>query len=233
MIYITGDTHGEKGRFRLLDQEGADEWTCEDYLIICGDFGYIYADDEDEHTFLDQLEKLPYTICFSDGNHENFPAIYRYPCEEWMGGRIHRIRKNIVHLMRGQVYTIEGKKFFTMGGAYSIDRYMRIEKRSWWKEELPSDAEYREASAALKEHGFKVDYIVTHTAPAQIIRSMRRDPNGHEFHAPDRHDAELTGFLEWIMYEVEFKRWFFGHWHTDEVIFGKFRALWFDVEKIE
>lgn len=46
------------------------------------------------------------------------------------------------------------------------------------------------------------------------------------------HDAELTEFLEWIMYEVKFKKWFFGHWHTDEEFDERFRALWFDVETI-
>lgn len=46
------------------------------------------------------------------------------------------------------------------------------------------------------------------------------------------HDAELTGFLEWIMYEVKFKKWFFGHWHMDRTLDDRFRAMWFDVETI-
>ena len=141
---------------------------------------------------------------------KNFPAIYSYPTEIWNGGRIHRIRKNIIHLMRGQVFTIEDKKFFTMGGAYSIDKYMRAKNISWWKEELPTDAEYSEAILNLKENQNSVDYIITHTAPTEIIRRMGRNP--------DIHDAELCGFLEWVMHEVQFKKWFFGHWHVDRKV---------------
>ena len=224
MIYITGDTHGEVGRFAELAAAGELTWGEGDYLIICGDFGYLFNNSVPEYMFLNELSQKPYTICFVDGNHENFPAIYKYPCETWNGGRVHRIRDNIFHLMRGQVFTIDGKKIFTMGGAYSIDRYMRFEGRSWWQEELPSNAEYREAAIALAEHDHKVDYIITHTAPREIIRMLGK--------FPDVHDAELTGFLEWIAHEVEFKHWFFGHWHTDRAVTEKFRAIWFDVEKI-
>ena len=46
---------------------------------------------------------------------------------------------------------------------------------------------------------------------------------------PDAHDLELTGFLEWVMYEVRFRKWFFGHWHFDREIGDNFRALFFDV----
>ena len=111
-----------------------------------------------------------------------------------------------------------------MGGAYSIDKYMRKDGLSWWKEELPTNGEYREATQNLRETGNCVDYIITHTAPCEMIRRMGK--------YPDMHDAELTGFLEWIMYEVRFKKWFFGHWHMDEEFDERFRALWFDVETI-
>ena len=224
MIYITGDTHGEQARFSPAAMPGEDSFGQGDTLIVCGDFGYIFEGSERESAFLDTLAEKPYTICFCDGNHENFPAIYAYPREVWHGGSVHRIRRNIFHLMRGQVFEIEGKRIFTMGGAYSIDRYMRKEGLSFWRAELPTNDEYREAVQNLREAGNSVNYIVTHTAPREIIRRMGK--------YPDAHDAELTGFLEWIMYEVKFEKWFFGHWHTDEEIDGKFRALWFDVEVI-
>ena len=92
MIYITGDTHGEQNRILYIEQKSGIK--DKDYLIVCGDFGYIFTDSLTERHFLDDLEARPYTICFCDGNHENFPAIYNYPKETWNGGRIHRIRKN-------------------------------------------------------------------------------------------------------------------------------------------
>ena len=224
MIYITGDTHGEQARFSPAAMPGEENFGREDTLIICGDFGYIFEANERENAFLDVLAEKPYRICFCDGNHENFPAIYAYPKEKWNGGFVHRIRRNVLHLMRGQIFEIEGKRIFTMGGAYSIDRYMRLEGLSFWREELPTNDEYREAAQNLEEVGKRVDCIITHTAPREVIRRMG--------HYPDMHDAELTGFLEWIMYEVKFERWFFGHWHLDAAIDDRFRALWFDVEKL-
>ena len=145
MIYITGDTHGDHIRF-IENNMGDDEWTEKDYLIVCGDFGFVFLNNDSEKEFLDFLEKKPYTICFCDGNHENFPAIFSYPKELWNGGYVHRIRNNVLHLMRGQVFQIDGKKIFTMGGAYSIDRYVRKLNFSYWKEELPNNQEYHEAS---------------------------------------------------------------------------------------
>jgi len=225
LIYITGDTHGEQARFAALREYGEPEWTGDDCLIVCGDFGYIFYDDEKERLFLDELEQKPYTVCFVDGNHENFPAICRYPVETWNGGKVHRIRRNVLHLMRGQVFDIDGKTFFTMGGAYSIDRYMRKEGVSYWNEEVPDGDDYREASENLKRCGHKVDYIITHTAPREMIMRMG--------HYPDPQDMELTGFLEWIMYEVKYKHWYCGHWHMDREMSENFTALWYDVAVIK
>lgn len=222
MIFITGDTHGERARIDLIEREA--HLSKGDYLIICGDFGYIFRNNEDEMRFLDSLEQKEYTICFLDGNHENFPAIYSYPLESWNGGQIHRVRKNIIHLMRGEIYSIEGHSFFVMGGAYSIDRPLRTLNVSYWNEELPSNPEYKNASENLKRHGMKVDYILTHTAPAFITRYFRNRFNTL--------GGELEGFLEWIACEVKFKEWFFGHWHFDKKLDGKYHALWFDVIQI-
>ena len=87
MIYITGDTHGEQSRFydRRLLPDGV--LTENDYLIVCGDFGYVFRNDTTERLFLDDLQQLPYTVLFVDGNHENFNALYEFPTVEWHGGK--------------------------------------------------------------------------------------------------------------------------------------------------
>lgn len=222
MIWITGDTHGEQYRILDIEKNGL---TSGDTLIVCGDFGYIFRDDYAENFFLDDLNERGYDICFVDGNHENFPAIYSYPKEEWCGGHVHRIRSNIYHLMRGQVFEIDGKSFFTMGGAYSIDKYLRLEGVSWWSEELPTNAEYHTSSKSLEECGWQVDYVLSHTAPTEIVRAMG--------YAPDPHDAELCGYLEWVMQETQFKKWFFGHWHIDREFYGRIRAVFDDVIRLD
>lgn len=224
MINITGDTHGEQARFNELAKYGETEWTDKDYLIVSGDFGYLFLNNSMENVFLNKLEEKPYTICFCDGNHENHAELNKFPVEIWNGGKVHKIRKNVIHLMRGQIYEIDGKKILTFGGAYSIDRAQRKEGYSYWREEIPNNSEYKEATENIKKHNYEVDYIITHTAPREIIMRMGK--------FPDPHDMELTGYLEWIMYNVKFKKWFFGHWHDERTINDKFRAIFFDVEVI-
>ncbi len=121
MIYATGDTHGNFQRFapeHFPEQAGM---TKEDYMIICGDFGGVWDGGKKEERNLDWLEDLPFTTLFISGNHENFDLLRKYPTEEWNGGKIQRIRPHVIHLMRGQIFDLQGYSFFTMGGARSHD----------------------------------------------------------------------------------------------------------------
>lgn len=74
-----------------------------------------------------------------------------------------------------QVYQIDNKSIFTMGGARSHDHgpATGTEKRDahiiWWKDELPLQKEYTEALKNLRAQNNKVDYIVTHEAPADYL----------------------------------------------------------------
>ena len=223
MILVTGDCHGEdcwnKANIPIINELGEN-----DYVIVCGDFGYIFRGSEAEKRYLDKLERLKFNILFVDGNHENFPLIFLYPEEEWNGGRIHRIRKNVIHLMRGQVFNIDGKKIFTMGGAYSIDKPYRQEGISWWPQEMPSKEEYDEAHNNLELADYEVDYIITHAAPEDTMSIF------HPFHSEER---ELNFFLEWVRENVNYRHWYFGHLHEDCDLWRHQTVLWFDIRNIE
>lgn len=212
MIYITGDTHGERDKINNLEIQL--ELTENDYLIIAGDFGFIFNNNYLEELILNELSTKPFKILFVDGNHECFPAIFRYPEEMWNGGKVHKIRENIYHLMRGQVFEIEGKKIFTMGGAYSIDRYNRKLNLSWWESELPSLKEMEEAKKNLALHDYKVDYIITHTVPSSVKWLM-----GYEVSQEHEEDADFTDFLdEEVRLKVSYKKWFAGHFHINKIV---------------
>lgn len=206
MIYITGDTHGELNPFlKRLDKY---ELSSDDMVIVCGDFGFVWGDPY-HNAMLKELSGKDFTICFVDGNHENFEFLNMHPVEEnWNGGRIHRVERNVIHLMRGQIYDIDGKSFFAFGGAYSRDKYMRRKNVSWWEEELPTNEEYKEAVLNLESVGNHVDYVLTHQIPLHIIGALQCNP--------DPHDRELTGFLDWLYLDkLSFRQWFAGHWHIN------------------
>ena len=94
--------------------------TKQDYVIICGDFGGVWDGSKREKYWLDWLEDKPFTTLFVSGNHENYNLLSEYATEYWHGGKVQFIRPTIVHLMRGQVFDLCGKRFFTMGGASSL-----------------------------------------------------------------------------------------------------------------
>ena len=168
MIYATGDCHGNFRRFQpeyFPEQAGM---TKNDMVIIAGDFGGVWFGDSRDDETLDWLERLPFTLAFVCGNHENYDALERYPVAEWHGGKVHRVRPHVLHLMRGQIFELESYRFFTMGGAKSHDTNHRINHISWWRQELPSDEEYIEALQNLERYNWQVDYIITHCAPTSI-----------------------------------------------------------------
>lgn len=129
-IYITGDTHGtfDLRKVVYFFKGREEEFSRDDYLIICGDVGVCGFMASDEAKTRDILRNLPVTVLFVDGNHENFEQLNSYAVEIWNGGKVHFIESNIIHLMRGQVFEIDGKEFFTFGGAYSVDKMYRTEE---------------------------------------------------------------------------------------------------------
>ena len=214
MIYVTGDIHGEADRLgpETLKQRGIDMQP-DDYIIVCGDFGipWVGEKDEDDHRQLEWLAQLPYTILFVDGNHENFDLLSRYPVKEWAGGRVHELRPNLYHLLRGEVFTIEGKTFFTFGGAKLTDKSQRWPGVSWWPQENASESNFDNAAKNLMAHDFTVDYVITHTAPARFIDDKK---GTWTWRIVGCKTSKLLSGLEELM---TYKKWYFGHFHVDYI----------------
>lgn len=251
MIYITGDCHANFRRFNADNFPEQIDMSRDDIVIVCGDFG-IWHDDVYEQARLDILEKRNFTIVFVDGNHENFDRLYsdEFPIVDFHGGKAHRIRENIYHLMRGYVFDFEGKKFFAFGGASSHDiwdgildrddfksndefldairswktqdKMFRINHISWWKEELPSEEEMERGLKTLAENNNKVDYIITHCCPREIAKLM-------QFYDGD----SITRYFDQIMNTVDFEHWYFGHYHKDANIYDRFTCLYHKIERVE
>lgn len=230
MFYFTGDLHAnERNEMNtIIIYERQHPFTKDDVLFICGDFGFIWNYEahtargrfvmnkmkEHSRLCLDYFENAPWTTCFVDGNHECFPKLYEYPQMTWCGGRVHVIRHHVYHLMRGEMFTIQDKTFFAMGGAQSTDRAIRVEGESWWKEEMPNKEEYAHARATL-ENVTHIDYILTHCAPTHLEKQY--------FH---RRRNKLTNFLEEISQNIGFNHWYFGHYHETKDFPGNYTCLY-------
>lgn len=206
-IFVCGDIHATLDINKLDGFIGRDDLNENDYLIICGDTGICGFSKEYEAETRAYLRKLPMTVLFVDGNHENFTALNSYPVEEWHGGKVHIIEPGIIHLMRGQIYQIDGKTFFTFGGAYSIDRAHRDLGLTWFEEEIPSEEEYKEAWKNLKANDHIVDYIISHTGPYEVVIEL-----GYECHDEA---LDQVRFFQQVADQVDFQDWYFGHLHED------------------
>ena len=208
-VYVTGDMHGCLER--LYDREFR-KLKKGDTLIVCGDFGYIFDGGETERKVIDFFANRKFVTAFVEGTHDNMDKILRCRTTFWKGGRVNRIKGNLLHLMRGQIFTIEGNTFFTFGGGESIDKDMRVATGRWWRAEEPTPAEMAEGVTALSEAGCRVDYIITHEPPS-LVKSAVLMRQG----LPDRVN-KLNGYLEEIGRSCTFKHWYFGSLHEDRVI---------------
>ncbi len=182
-----------------------------EYVLVLGDFGIPWDYSREDDLKLDTLEELPATFLFVDGNHENYEMLESYPIESWNGGMIHRLRENVIHLMRGYVFDLDGVKCFAFGGARSIDKMYRMEGITWWKEEIPSKEEFMRAKENLAKAAGRVDLVFTHTAPRKFI-SPYKDELGFD---PSYREDKTMKMLSALEADMKYQRWYFGHFHKD------------------
>ncbi|WP_242984384.1 metallophosphoesterase family protein [Clostridium sp. chh4-2] len=246
MIYITGDCHGDYRRFNTEQFPQQRYMTKDDYVIICGDFGF-WDNSREQLYWRKWLENKPFTTLWVDGNHENYDLLKEYPSVSWKGGKVQFITPSIIHLMRGQIYRIDGCRFFTFGGASSHDieggildpfapdfakQKKRLRKEllcyrvnhvSWWKEEMPEEAEYEEGIRNLEEHDWTVDFIITHCCSSSTQSLITRGSYKED---------SLTEFFERIKNRCSFRKWYFGHYHDEKEIGGGEILVYESIRKI-
>lgn len=244
MIYCTGDIHGDPRRFNTECFPEQKEMTKDDFVIILGDFGLVWSGSKEEKYWLDWLNDKPFTTLFVDGNHENFNMLYTFPVVDFHGGKAHKIRDNIYHLMRGYVFDICDKKLFAFGGASSHDiqdgildpndfvdmddfrdtyrrwqkygKMFRVRGVSWWDQEMPNDEELERGRQSLQSVNNEVDFVISHCAPQEVASVIG---------FTDR--DKLTWYFNQLLWDgLKFTKWLFGHYHTNKQIMGKFICLY-------
>ena len=247
MLFITGDCHGtdyEDGvhrfSFRQFPQQRG--LTKEDCLLICGDFGLVWDGSKEERNWLRWLDETrPFTTLFLGGNHENYDMLSRYPVQPWKGGLVRQIAPSVFYLCNGHVFDL-GPKVFVMGGAQSHDMQelltpgpqlaqqkkdlerrkipYRVVGESWWPEELPAEADYAAARAALEQADWQVDLAAAHCAPTPLQRQF----------APEYPENQLTDFLAEVHSRLSCQQWYCGHYHRQLTLEEhRFRVLYRDI----
>lgn len=233
-IFVCGDLHGNSCQeMKLLNSKHFKKdkkLSKEDILVQLGDFGfYWYYPNTDKYKqdlhWRNWLASQPYTLLIVPGNHENYDLINALPVEEKWGGKVfveHTINGPIYIAQRGEIYTINGKKILTIGGAQSGDiiyrksfsdytnKKCKLYKVSYWEQETLNDSEKKYIINNLDKNNNEVDYVFSHTAPSGVL-AFDFTINSQKNNDP------VAVFLDFIFDILTAEQWHFGHIHDNRI----------------
>ena len=225
-IYITGDVHGD---FSELQQ-----WCStmkprkKDIIVILGDVALNYFGDDRDF----QRKKLvnafgPEIFCIH-GNHEMRPEnADGYNLIDWHGGKawIQPEFPNLIFAKDGEIYELAGKNVIVLGGAYSVDKQIRILRGyHWFQNEQPSNEIKRFAEKKLADADWKIDAVFSHTCPYKY-RPLEAMLHGLD---QSKVDTSTEEWLDQIENRLDYQKWYCGHWHINKRI-DKMEFLFHDV----
>ena len=225
-IYITGDIHGD---FMFLNFFCSQyNTTKDDILIILGDSGLNYFNiySNRRKFMLHQISEMPITLLCVHGNHEervenmdDFEKIKLFNGNIWR----HKEYHNILFFSQYGEYQINNKNILIIGGAYSIDKPSRLKGYgNWFESEQLTNKEKEKCFNLCKNKAY--DYVFTHTCPISV-EPTELFLKGYD---QSKIDKSMERFLENVKNNIEFKKWYFGHYHADKEINDKFKIVFRD-----
>ncbi len=230
MIYITGDKHGD---FReILYFCYKNKTTLDDIMIVLGDAGINYYADEKDYILKNSLLQYPITFFCIHGNHEERPEnIKTYKTKKFHDGIVYYEDDypNILFAKDGEVYNFNNHKVLVIGGAYSVDKYFRLENGyNWYESEQPNEKTKEIVISKLRRMNNKVDIILSHTCPYKYLpREMFLEGINQS-----TVDNSTEYFLDRIEEVADYKLWYCGHYHTDKKI-DKMIFMFYNIEEFK
>ena len=160
MVYITGDIHGEV--YRVSEMIEKYEITPNDIIVILGDVGMnYYGNKHGDRRNKKRLNNFDIPILCIHGNHEMRPeTLITYREEPWMGGTVYFEEEfpNLFFAKDGEIYDLEGIKAIAIGGAYSVDKWYRLQRNiHWFPDEQPSVEIKTRVEKKLDDLGWQID----------------------------------------------------------------------------
>ena len=214
MVYITGDIHGDPMRIYVFAKKH--KLTKNDMVIILGDVGANYYGDERDERTKENLSKVRVPILCIHGNHEMRPwEADGYTLVKWNGGKVWVQEKypQLLFAKDGEIYTIDGKRYIAIGGAYSVDSYWRIKHHAgWWESEQPTEEIKKFVEKQLQVN--EIDIILSHTCPRKYKPIEAFLP----FIDQSTVDTSTEDWLDSIEEKVNYQAWYCGHWHIEKDI---------------
>lgn len=211
MIYITGDMHGNIEQLhRVMNKINIKE---DNTLIVLGDFGGNYYCNKKDNPFKNAVQEYNINLFVIRGNHDANPDIVCHPEYRYDNfGEVDDNFNNIFYARNSCIYNIQGFKFLVLGGAYSVDKWYRLEHGYRWFTDEQMTLE--EQQIFLQNAPDKVQNILSHTCPYPNIPKHLFLPQVDQ----NTVDTSMELFLSEVKCKVKYDNWFFGHYHANEQI---------------
>lgn len=251
-FFITGDKHRN---FDSVKQFCDDMCTTRsDVLIVLGDAGFNYYDDQRDDELKEEISSLNLILFCLQGNKECRPEnVGTYGIKNFCGGKVYYEPKypTILFAIDGEIYTFEGKKYMVVGGAHSVDKNKCLQRNlPYWFDETPSEETKRKVEERLSKENNKIYGMLTHTCPIDYMPTevflstmqnalSRRNPNNDKSAKPFKADIDRSTeiWLGELKDKLEFEVWFCGHYHVDKkldnifMLYNEIRPLhWQEIE---
>lgn len=231
---ITGDCHSNFNRFKKIhDLIPEDEiWG----MIILGDaslnFWMCRRDKYNKEYICKNFPRLRF-FCVR-GNHEARPEdipgmekVYLSDIENF----VYHEREffNIFYLIDGHDYFINKQRVLVIGGAYSVDKHYRLEREAmggyagWFENEQLSKEEMENISIIYNNQSF--DLIFAHTCPL----SYQPTDLFLSYVDQSKVDNSMETWMEDFIKKIDFKQFYFGHYHEDRIVNEKARMFYKDI----
>lgn len=227
-VFITGDIHGDPWRFWSIESFcNNHKTTTNDWLICLGDVGLNYygAKSKKEIAIKNEAAELPIKMFCIHGNHERRPSEEDgYQKVLLQDGAVRGLMwwnpdyPNQYFAMDGLIYNIttseRGIKALVCGGAYSVDKYYRLQNGwNWWPDEQPDSVSKQLTMNSVEQA--KIDIMLTHTCPLRFVPT-ELFIDGIDQNTVDQSTEEFFDKV-WNAFPANQKpMWYFGHFHGDK-----------------
>ena len=240
-VLITGDTHGRVSQ-RILNiaRNYPDLVPEETAIIILGDAGINFYLNKTDKKNKYQINNYGYKIYCVRGNHEQRPQnidtmdfVYDQEVGNWVYWEDEY--PNIRYLADGAIYNFKGYRCLAIGGAYSVDKWWRLQQAAaqgssfsgWFEDELLTKEEMDAISSSM--NGEEVDFVFTHTCPHSF------EPTDLFLDCVDQStvDKSMEYWLEDLRHIFSWKIWCFGHFHADRIERPRVEQFYYSYEDID
>lgn len=214
--YITGDCHGDYEHIARFCNKL--HTTKKDLLIILGDVAANWDGSIHDKLRKSYLENLPITYLCVHGNHDSRP--YKDKKVELHQFKHGKVWTNpefpSIHFAKdGEIFNIDKKCTIVIGGAYSVDKPLRIKNGwTWHNDEQPDDKIKKYVEDQLYKVRWNVDIVLSHTVPYNyrptdlFIKGLDQSTV----------DSSTEEWLQKIENKLTYKKWYAGHYHCERKI---------------